>query len=90
MKAPGNTAQVSMGLSFMGGFQQFTTVKMALQHPHAASSEHPRVFNHTPASKVYVVTQHSLPVPLHPHPLYAALLLVKTKTKDHDSNTLHV
>ena len=52
-----------MGLSFMGGVG--LRVKMALQHPHTASLEHPRVFNHDPASKVDIVTQHSLPVPLH-------------------------
>ena len=54
------------------------TFSTTIQHPRFTSSPN------THPSPTH------LPVPLHPHPLYAANLLVETKTKDHDSNTLHI
>ena len=91
MKAPGNTARVSMGLSFMGG-------KWAYHTENGLATSTLRQFKTSqrfqPRSSIQGLRHHtcrnSLPVPLHPHPLYSALCLVSSKTKDHDSNTIHV
>ena len=91
MKAPGNTARVSMGLSFMGG-------KWAYHTENGLATSTLRQFKTSqrfqPRSSIQGLRRHtcrnSLPVPLNPHPLYSALCLVSSKTKDHDSNTIDV